>query len=61
MMFVGEILGMVADGEVLSPHQLPDIDKVRPILWGSFGTMAYHAVGAKLGAAFAVGKELKRD
>ena len=60
-MFVGEILGMVADGDVLSPTQLPDIEKVRPIVWGSFGTMAYHSVGAKLGNAFSVGKELKKN
>lgn len=61
MMFVGEIVGMVADSEVLSPNQLPDIEKVRPILWGSFSTMAYHSIGPKLGTAFSVGKELKKS
>jgi flavin reductase (DIM6/NTAB) family NADH-FMN oxidoreductase RutF len=60
-MFIGEIVGMVADSEILSPNQFPDIEKVRPILWGSFGTMAYHGIGAKLGNAFSVGKELKRS
>jgi flavin reductase (DIM6/NTAB) family NADH-FMN oxidoreductase RutF len=57
-MFVGEILGMVADGEVLSQHQLPDIEKVRPMLWGSFGSMGYYGIGDRLGVAFSVGKEL---
>lgn len=60
-MFVGEIVGMVADGEVLSPHQLPDIEKVRPMLFGSFGTMAYYGIGDRLGAAFSVGNELHRS
>jgi len=38
-MFIGEIIGMVADSEVLNPNQLPDIEKVRPMLWGSFGSI----------------------
>ncbi len=58
-MFVGEIVGLVADGEVLNPSGLPDIEKVRPILWGSFGSMAYYGIGARLGNAFSVGNEVK--
>jgi flavin reductase (DIM6/NTAB) family NADH-FMN oxidoreductase RutF len=60
-MFVGEIVGMVAESEVLSARQVPDIEKVRPMLWGSFGTMAYYGVGDKLGPAFSVGKQLQRS
>jgi flavin reductase (DIM6/NTAB) family NADH-FMN oxidoreductase RutF len=60
-MFIGEIVGMVADDEVLNANQLPDIEKVRPMLFGSFGNMAYYSVGAKLGAAFSVGKELLQN
>jgi flavin reductase (DIM6/NTAB) family NADH-FMN oxidoreductase RutF len=59
-MFIGEIVGMVADSEVLSPNQLPDIEKVRPMLFGSFGNMAYYGIGDKLGNAFSVGNELQR-
>jgi hypothetical protein len=59
-MFVGEIVGMIADSEVLTPNQLPDIEKVRPILWGSFGNNAYYNIGTKLGDAFSVGNELQR-
>lgn len=59
-MFIGEIVGIAADGEVLTPNQLPDIEKVRPMLWGSFGNMAYYRIGDKLGAAFSVGNELQR-
>ncbi len=57
-MFIGEIVGMIADSGVLNPHQLPDIEKVRPMLWGSFGSMAYYGIGDKLGDAFSVGNEL---
>jgi flavin reductase (DIM6/NTAB) family NADH-FMN oxidoreductase RutF len=59
-MFIGEIVGMVADSAVLNSKQLPDIEKVRPILWGSMGSMGYYGIGDKLGDAFSVGKELKR-
>jgi len=58
-MFIGEIVGIVADREVLNPNQLPDIEKVRPMLWGSFGSMAYYGIGEKLGDAFSIGNELK--
>ncbi len=60
-MFIGEIAGMVADSEILSPNQLPDIEKVRPMLFGSFGSLAYYNIGDKLGDAFSVGNELKRS
>jgi flavin reductase (DIM6/NTAB) family NADH-FMN oxidoreductase RutF len=60
-MFIGEIVGMVADSEVLSPNQLPDIEKVRPLLWGSFGSPGYYKVGDKLGKAFTIGKEILKS
>jgi flavin reductase (DIM6/NTAB) family NADH-FMN oxidoreductase RutF len=60
-MFIGEIVGMVADSEVLNPNQLPDIEKVRPMLFGSFGSMAYYNIGDRLGDAFSVGNELRRS
>ena len=59
-MFIGEIVGMVADSEVLNPKQLPDIEKVRPMLWGSFGSTAYYTIGSKLGDSFSVGNVLKQ-
>jgi flavin reductase (DIM6/NTAB) family NADH-FMN oxidoreductase RutF len=59
-MFIGEIVGIVADAEVLNPKELPDIEKVRPMIWGSFGSMAYYQVGDKLGDSFSVGNELKK-
>jgi hypothetical protein len=60
-MFIGEIAGIVADSEALNPNQLPDIEKVRPLLFGSFGSMAYYGIGDKLGDAFSVGNELRRS
>jgi flavin reductase (DIM6/NTAB) family NADH-FMN oxidoreductase RutF len=60
-MFIGEIVGMIADSEVLNPNQLPDIEKVRPMLWGSFGSNAYYNIGTKLGDAFSIGNELHRS
>lgn len=57
-MFVGEIVGMVADNEVLNSNQFPDIEKVRPMLWGSFGSMAYYNIGIKIGESFSAGNEL---
>ncbi len=60
-MFIGEIVGMVADSEVLSPNRFPDIEKVRPMLFGSFGSIAYYGVGEKLGTAFSSGYELLGD
>jgi flavin reductase (DIM6/NTAB) family NADH-FMN oxidoreductase RutF len=59
-MFIGEILGMVADSEVLNSKQIPDIEKVRPLLFGSFGSMAYYNIGEKLGDAFSIGKEIQQ-
>jgi flavin reductase (DIM6/NTAB) family NADH-FMN oxidoreductase RutF len=59
-MFIGEIVGIVADSEVLNPKQLPDIEKVRPMMFGSFGNMAYYGIGEKLGDAFSSGNELKQ-
>jgi flavin reductase (DIM6/NTAB) family NADH-FMN oxidoreductase RutF len=60
-MFIGEIVGIVAESEVLTDRQLPDIEKVRPMLFGSFANMAYYATGEKLGKAFSTGKGLRPD
>lgn len=59
-MFIGQIVGLVADGEVLSAKNIPDIEKVRPLIFGSFGTMAYYGIGSKIAAAFSVGNELNK-
>ena len=55
--FVGQILDVKADEEVLDAAGIPDILKVLPIIF-SPGNWAYYGVGESLGHAFAVGKEI---
>ena len=55
--FVGEILDVKADEEVLAASGLPDLGKVRPIVFDA-GLSAYYAVGERLGTAFDIGRPL---
>ena len=55
--FVGQILDVKADEEVLDAAGMPDLGKVLPIIF-SPGNRAYYGVGPALGHAFAVGKEI---
>ncbi|GLI40085.1 flavin reductase family protein [Geobacter hydrogenophilus] len=56
-LFVGEIVDVKADAEVLGDDGLPDILKLKPLVFDT-GHRGYHGVGPLLGKAFAVGKEL---
>ena len=49
--FVGEILGVLADEEVLDKKGMIDIKKVKPIIF-SPGARTYHSIGKKLSDAF---------
>lgn len=49
-MFVGEIMDVRADEDVLT-NGAPDTQKIRPLLFGS-GDRGYHAVGPRVGDAF---------
>jgi flavin reductase (DIM6/NTAB) family NADH-FMN oxidoreductase RutF len=49
-MFVGEIIDVKADQDVLTNNK-PDIQKIRPIIYGS-GDYSYHRVGNQIGEAF---------
>jgi flavin reductase (DIM6/NTAB) family NADH-FMN oxidoreductase RutF len=55
--FIGEIMDVKADASVLNEKNLPDIDKVKPIIWNPAG-MTYHKVGNPIGQAFSIGKEI---
>ena len=55
--FVGEIRDVKADDEVLDGSGMPDILKILPIIF-SPGNQVYYGVGASLGEAFVVGKEI---
>ena len=53
--FIGEIVDVKADSVVLNKENLPDIKKVKPIIWNPAG-MTYHTVGKPIGKAFSIGK-----
>ncbi len=54
--FVGRILDVKAHESVLDPRGMPDIEKVRPVVF-SPGNRWYYGVGRALGQAFRIGKE----
>ncbi|MCJ7722199.1 flavin reductase family protein, partial [Candidatus Bathyarchaeota archaeon] len=56
-MFVGEIVGIKADKDVLTDGR-PDIQKIKPILFSS-GDRGYHSVGSRLSDAFTQRNPLK--
>ena len=49
--FIGEILDVKAEEDVLGEKGLPDITKVQPAFYAT-GNMAYFGVGEFLGKAF---------
>ena len=55
--FIGEIVDIKADEEVLNDKGVPDIDNVKPILFAP-EMQAYYGVGNFLGKAFSIGKEI---
>jgi flavin reductase (DIM6/NTAB) family NADH-FMN oxidoreductase RutF len=55
--FVGEIIDVKADAEVLGDDGLPDILKIKPLVYDT-GHRGYYGIGPFLGQAFSVGKEL---
>jgi flavin reductase (DIM6/NTAB) family NADH-FMN oxidoreductase RutF len=55
--FIGEIVDVKADSDVLNEKSLPDIEKMKPIIWNPAG-MTYHKVGKSTGQAFSIGKEI---
>jgi len=57
--FIGEIVDVKADSTVLNKKNLPDIEKVKPIVWDVAG-MAYHKVGKRTGKAFSIGRKMSR-
>ncbi len=55
--FIGEIMDVKAEGDVLGENDLPDIEKVRPLLFTP-ESRKYYRIGEMLGKAFSIGKEL---
>jgi len=56
-LFVGKIRDVKADESILNEKGRPSIEKLNPPIF-SAGEAAYYAVGAPLGPAFTIGKEL---
>ena len=55
--FIGEIIDVKADQSILSEDGLPDILKLKPLVYDT-AHKGYHTVGPLLGKAFAVGRKL---
>ncbi|MBW1982402.1 MAG: flavin reductase family protein [Deltaproteobacteria bacterium] len=55
--FIGEIVDVKADEEVIGSHGLPEIDRIKPIIFGP-EIVSYHGVGKYLGKAFSIGKDV---
>ena len=57
--FVGEIIDVKVDESSVGENGIPDIEKVRPILFAP-ESLGYFGVGQYLGKAFSIGKQTKR-
>jgi flavin reductase (DIM6/NTAB) family NADH-FMN oxidoreductase RutF len=55
--FIGEILDVKAEEAVLGENDLPDIEKVRPMVFAP-SARTYHGLGKFLGKAFSIGREV---
>jgi flavin reductase (DIM6/NTAB) family NADH-FMN oxidoreductase RutF len=55
-LFVGEIIDIKAEDSVLDENGNPDIEKIRPVIYGT-GNRSYYSIGCNLGKAFSIGKE----
>jgi flavin reductase (DIM6/NTAB) family NADH-FMN oxidoreductase RutF len=58
--FVGEILDVKAEEDILGANGAPDIEKVKPFLYAPEYN-AYYGIGKYLGKAFSLGKELRES
>lgn len=57
--FIGEIMDVKADESVLGEKEVPDIERVLPIIYAP-EIKSYHGIGKKLGQAFSIGKEIQK-
>jgi flavin reductase (DIM6/NTAB) family NADH-FMN oxidoreductase RutF len=55
--FIGEIMDVKADSSVLNNRNLPDIEKIKPIIWNP-SEMTYNKVGKPVGQAFSIGRKI---
>jgi flavin reductase (DIM6/NTAB) family NADH-FMN oxidoreductase RutF len=57
--FVAEIIDVKVDESSVGENGIPDIEKVRPILFAP-ESLGYFGVGQYLGKTFSIGKQIKR-
>jgi flavin reductase (DIM6/NTAB) family NADH-FMN oxidoreductase RutF len=57
--FIGEIIDVKADESVLGGKTLPDIERIRPMIYVP-GSYAYYGIGKYLGKAYAIGKRFEK-
>ncbi|MDD1752471.1 MAG: flavin reductase family protein [Methanotrichaceae archaeon] len=55
--FIGEILDVKVEEDMLGENELPDIEKIKPILFTP-ESRKYFGVGRYLGEAFSIGREI---
>ena len=55
--FIGEIVDIKAEEDLLNDRGVPDIDRVKPI-WFAPEMQAYYDIGNFIGKAFSIGKEI---
>jgi flavin reductase (DIM6/NTAB) family NADH-FMN oxidoreductase RutF len=55
--FIGEIMDVKAEEDVIGEGGVPDIEKVKPFLFSPEARI-YHGVGKFLGKAFSIGREI---
>lgn len=56
-LFVGEILDVKADEQILGDNGMPDIGRLKPVVYAA-GVRSYFACGRHLGDGFKLGKDL---
>ena len=57
--FIGEIMDAKARDDVVDENKMPDIEKMKPIVWG-LTNMTYRKVGESIGKSFSLGKYLAK-
>lgn len=56
--FIGEIMDVKADEQVLSENEITDIEKIKPIIFAP-DSSSYYGIGRSIGEAFSIGKKRK--
>ncbi len=54
-LFVGEIMDVKVDDDMLTEQGAPDLEKLLPMVYAP-ESKSYHAIGRRLGSAFSIGK-----